>query len=99
MLSIRVRYWVGQEPVNSWWVQGTRVHNIYIANILYQQRDSESRSEQTANANLHHVTKFSLFFSFIASVQKIRRFLPFFSIRIVLSCFYPLIFYFGTFST
>ena len=54
-----------------------------------------------ANANLYHVTKFSLFSSFtVHDFNKIVScFTPVLSISIVLTCFYLLIFYFGKLST
>ena len=42
-------------------VQGTRVHNIYIANVFLSIE--RFRVAFTANANLCHLTKFSLFSS------------------------------------
>ena len=55
----------------------------------------------TANVNLYHVTKFSPYFSFTVYCfyTKISSFMPVFSTRIVLDCFYLLIFYFEKFST
>ena len=55
----------------------------------------------TAHVNLHHVTKFSPYFSFTVYCfyTKISSFMPVLSIRIVLDCFYLLIFYWVKFST
>ena len=60
-----------------------------------------SRLRQTANVNLYHVTKFIPYFSFTVYCfyTKIDRFMPVLSKRIVLDCFYLLIFYFEKFST
>ena len=51
--------------------------------------------------NLYHVTKFSPYFSFTVYCfyTKISSFMPVLSKRIVLDCFYLLIFYFEKFST
>ena len=51
--------------------------------------------------NLYHVTKFSPYFSFnvYCFYTKISSFMPVLSKRIVLDCFYLLIFYFEKFST
>ena len=51
--------------------------------------------------NLYHVTKFSPYFSFTVYCfyTKIGKFIPVLSKRIVLDCFYLLIFYFEKFST
>ena len=59
------------------------------------------RLRQTANVNLYHVTKFSPYFSFTVYCfyTKISSFMPVLSKRIVLDCFYLLIFYFEKFST
>ena len=55
---------------------------------------------QTANANLYHVTMFLICrLPFIISTQKLAVSRNFLSIRIVLSSFYLLIFYFEKFST
>ena len=62
---------------------------------------TDSRLRQTANVNLYHVTKFSPYFSFTVYCfyTKISSFMPVLSKRIVLDCFYLLIFYFEKFST
>ena len=59
------------------------------------------RLRQTANVNLYHVTNFSLYFSFTINyiIINISSFTPGLSKRIVLDCFYLLIFHFKTFST
>ena len=69
--------------------------------FLNRQRDKDSRLRQTANVNLYHVTKFSPYFSFTVYCfyTKISSFMPVLSKRIVLDCFYLLIFYFEKFST
>ena len=56
---------------------------------------------QTANVNLYHVTKFSIYLSFTVHYNntKIGRFTPILSVRIVLSCFYQHIAHFKNFST
>ena len=67
-----------------------------------QERDLESRLRQTTHASLYHLTTFSLYFSLTGhyNYRRISRFLPFLSIRIVLSCFfcYFPIFVFGFFN-
>ena len=63
---------------------------------------SELRFRQTTNANLYHVTKFPLLYlSFTVHYfyTLISSFTQFLSIKIVLSCFYLLSFYFEKFST
>ena len=54
----------------------------------------------TANMNLYHLTKSSIYLSFTVhyNYTKIGRFTPFLSITIVLSCFYLLISHFENFS-
>ena len=56
---------------------------------------------QTANVNLYHVTKFSIYLSFTIyyNYPKIGKFTLILSIRIVLRCFYLLISHFENFST
>ena len=61
----------------------------------------ESRLWKTANENLYHLIKFSLYLSFTVHYlyKEVSCFLPVLYIRIVLSCFYLLIFYFEKFSS
>ena len=56
---------------------------------------------QTANMNMYHVTKFSLYFSLTVHyfITNISSFPPVLSKRIVLDCIYLLSFYFKNFST
>ena len=61
-----------------------------------------SRLRQTANVNLYHVIKFSTYFSFTGAYcfyTKMSTFMPVLCKRIVLDCFYVLIFYSEKFST
>ena len=61
----------------------------------------ESRLWKTANENLYHLIKFSLYLLFTVHYlyKEVSCFLPVLYIRIVLSCFYLLIFYFEKFSS
>ena len=61
----------------------------------------ESRLWKTANENLYHLIKFSLYLSFTVHYlyKEVSCFLPVLYIRIVLSCFHLLIFYFEKFSS
>ena len=56
---------------------------------------------QAANVNLYHVTKFPIFLSFTVhyNYKEIISFMPALSMRIALSRFYQLIFYFEKFSS
>ena len=77
-----------------------KIKGFFLASqVIFQLLDSLLR--QTANVNLQHVTKFSPYFSFTVYCfyTKIDSFMPVLSLRIVLDCFYVLIFYFEKFST
>ena len=76
-------------------------HNVYRVILLFYtvfslhakgKVKTLERLSITANANLYHVNKFSLYLSFIISTHKLVVLRNFSSIRIVLSCFYLLIF-------
>ena len=77
-----------------------RVKSAYTVSVGTLQRDYYSRLHQMANVNLYHVTKFSPYFlfTFYFLYTKISSFMPVFSIRIILDCFYLLIFYSEKFS-
>ena len=70
-------------------------------NLKTIQGFKESRLWKTANENSYHLIKFSLYLSFTVHYlyKKVSCFLPVLYIRIVLSCFYLLIFYFEKFSS
>ena len=74
------------------------VHSTLLSKLF---QTSDPRLRQTANVNLYHVTKFPPYFSFTVYCfyTKISRFMLVLSTRIVLDCFYLLIFYFEKFST
>ena len=88
-----------------YWLWEWKVLTLYLWGHLflfyYLQRDYYSRLHQMANVNLYHVTKFSPYFlfTFYFFDTKISSFMPVFSIRIILDCFYLLIFYSEKFST
>ena len=72
----------------------TRSDQPIYPGVTAVQTMGYSSCGQTANVNLYHVTKFANDSSFTVhyNYTKITRFTPILSIRIVLSCFYLLIF-------
>ena len=96
-MCIRDRIWLMLQPLwdlNDKYLQkGTNLKTI--------ERFKESCLWQTANVNLYHLIKFSLYLSFTVHYlyKKVSCFMPVLSITIVLNSFYMLIFCFEKFSS
>ena len=73
----------------------------FFSPLIFLDAPVDVRSSKIERLRLYHVTKFSPYFPFTlyCFYTKISSFMPVLTIRIVLDCFYLLIFYSEKFST